>query len=311
MRKIDVFSISRHLVVGTFPVCHSPRPMLTPRYRFTLLRGISLPCPRLYVLCLLVVAAGFLPSDSASAQSACAQLGVDCNLPAPPPVPPPTCYDPSTGATVSCSYRPPSSTQGSSTPRPSAAQSAANLNNAIQQQVVGAVMQSFFQMLFSTDSTADAQKQQMMAELQLRQAAAEKQHNIEEAQRLAAICNRLQATLKLTGLPELQLKNGGGGGLQLKLGDSGSGHAGVRGLPGIYLDHSSGSSGGGSGQIVNYVTEPLSAPTPPSGNGPLSGGALQLKTGGDDAATAPAASAPIAPPAPVEGTAAAAPAADC
>jgi hypothetical protein len=115
---------------------------------------------------------------------------------------------------VSCSYQPPSSTQGSSTqgsstPRPSAAQSAANLNNAIQQQVVGAVMQSFFQMLFSTDSTADAQKQQMMAELQQRQAAAEKQHNIEEAQRLAAICNRLQATLKLTGVPALNIKSDG------------------------------------------------------------------------------------------------------
>jgi hypothetical protein len=164
-------------------------------------------------------------------------------------------------------------------------------------------VQSFFQMLFSNDSAADAQKQQMMQELQQRQAAAEQQHNIEEAQRLAAICNRLQATLKLTGLPDLQLKNGGGGGLQLKLGDSDSGHAGVRGLPGIYLEHSSGPSGGGSGQIVNYVTQPLSAPTPPSGNGPSSGGALQLKTGEDEVATTPAASTPIAPPAPVEGAA--------
>lgn len=234
------------------------------------------------------------------------------NIPAPPPASAPQCYDPATGATVSCSYQPPSSTQGSSTPRtstprsPAPQSSATILNNAIQQQVVGAVMQSFFQMLFSDDSAADAQKQQMMAELQQRQAEAEKQHNIEEAQRLAAICNRLQASLKLAGLPELPMKStGGGGGLQLKLGGSGSGHAGVRGLPGIYLDHSSGSSGGGSGQIVNYVTEPLSAPTPPSGNGPLSGGALQMKTGEDDAATAPAAIAPIAPPAPVEGTTAA------
>ncbi len=69
-------------------------------------------------------------------------------------------------------------------------------------------MQSFFQMLFSNDSQADAQKQQMMQELQLRQAAAEKQHNIEEAQRLAAICNRLQASLKLAGLPEPENEEG-------------------------------------------------------------------------------------------------------
>ena len=92
-------------------------------------------------------------------------------------------------------------------------------------------MQSFFQMLFSNDSQADAQKQQMMQELQLRQAAAEKQHNIEEAQRLAAICNRLQASLKLAGLPELQMKSAGGGGLQLKLGDSEQHRVGAPGCP--------------------------------------------------------------------------------
>jgi hypothetical protein len=181
------------------------------------------------------------------------------------------------------------------------------LNNAIQQQVMGSVVQSFFQMLFSNDPKADAQKQLMMQELQLRQAAAEKQHNIEEAQRLAAICNRLQASLKLAGLPELQMKSAGGGGLQLKLGDS-SNIAGSPGLPGIYLEHSSASSGG-SGQIVNYITEPLSPPTPPSGNGPSSSGALQMKTGEDDGASATAASTPstlpspagVAPPTPVEG----------
>ena len=78
----------------------------------------------------------------------------------------------------------------------------------------------------------------MMQELQLRQAEAVQQHNIEEAQRLAAICNRLQASLKLAGLPELQMKSAGGGGLQLKLGDS-SNIAGSPGLPGIYLEHSS------------------------------------------------------------------------
>jgi len=305
MRKKNVFPIAHPLIDRAFPGCHYPHCKFTP------LRSSIWRFARVAALCLLAVSTGFLQVDRASAQSACSQLGVNCNLPTPPPASPPQCYDPATGAAVSCSYQAPSSTQGSSTPRtstprtPAPPSSATILNNAIQQQVVGTLVQSFFQMLFSNDSQADAQKQQMMAELQQRQAAAEQQHNIEEAQRLAAICNRLQATLKLTGLPELQLKNGGGGGLQLKLGDSDSGHAGVRGLPGIYLDHSSASPGGGSGQIVNYATQPLSAPTPPSGNGPLSGGALQLKTGEDDAATAPAASAPIAPPAPVEGTTAA------
>jgi hypothetical protein len=203
---------------------------------------------------------------------------------------------------VSCSYQPPSntqgsSTQGSSTPRPSAAQNAANLNNAIQQQVVGALVQSFFQMLFSTDSTADAQKQQMMAELQQRQAEAEKQHNIEEAQRLAAICNRLQASLKLAGLPALNMKTDGGGGLQLKLSDSGSGgrhHVGEAGLPGIALNDTTGNGGttpyGEPGLPGIYTNGSGSG----SGSATSSGPALSMKM--DDGSTPPA------PPAPVEGT---------
>ena len=100
-------------VVSAFPVCQFRRQRFTMHHRF------SLRFARFAVLCLLVVAVGFLPSDRAGAQSACAQLGVDCNLPAPPPVPPPTRYDPATGATVSCSYQAPSSTQGTSTPRTS------------------------------------------------------------------------------------------------------------------------------------------------------------------------------------------------
>jgi hypothetical protein len=148
MRKIDVFPISRHPVVSTFRFCQSLRHTLTSRRRFTLLRSCSLRCARLTVLCLLVVATGLLQTYRASAQSACAQLGADCSHTAPTP-PPPTCYDPSTGAVVSCSYQPPSSTQGSSTPRastpraPAQPSSATVLNNAIQQQVMGAVMQSF------------------------------------------------------------------------------------------------------------------------------------------------------------------------
>ena len=117
------------------------------------------------------------------------------------------------------------------------------LNNALQQQMIG----SFFQMFFSNDSKADAQKQQMMQELQLRQAEAEKQHNIEEAQRLAAICNRLQASLKLAGLPALEMKGTGGSGLQLKLGDGGGSggrhQVGEAGLPGLALNDTTGNGG--------------------------------------------------------------------
>jgi len=241
-----------------------------------------------FLISLLLVVSAF-PAASAFAQYI-------------PPASAPQCTDPATGAVVSCSYQPPSSTQGSSTqgsstPRPSAAQSAANLNNAIQQQVVGAVMQSFFQMLFSTDSTADAQKQQMMAELQQRQAAAEKQHNIEEAQRLAAICNRLQASLKLAGLPELPMKSTGGSGLQLKLSDSGSGsrhHVGEAGLPGIALNDTTGNGGttpyGEAGLPGIYTNGSGSGSGSASSDGPK----LSLKMDGG--------STPPASPAPVEGT---------
>jgi hypothetical protein len=291
MCTIDVFSISRHLVVGDFPVCHHPLCKFTP------LRSSIWRFARLAVLCLLVLAASILQMERASAQSACAQLGVNCNLPAPPPVPPPTCYDPATGATISCSYQAPSSTPRTSTPRTPAPQSSATiLNNAIQQQVVGAMVQGFFQMLFSSDPQADAQKQQMMQELQLRQAEAEQQHNIEEAQRLAAICNRLQASLKLAGLPELQMKSAGGGGLQLKLSDSGSGsrhHVGEAGLPGIALNDSTGNGGttpyGEPGLPGIYTNGPGSG----SGSATSDGPKLSLKM--DDGSTPPA------PPAPVEG----------
>ena len=259
MRKIDVFLISRHLVVGTFPVCHSPRPMLTPRCTFTLHRSCSLRCARLTVLCLLVAATGLLQTYRASAQSACAQLGVDCSHTNPTPQ-----------------------------------SSATALNNAIQQQVVGALMQSFFQMFFSNDPKADVQKQLMMQELQIRQAAAEKQHNLEEAQRLAAICNRLQASLKLAGLPALQMKSAGGGGLQLKLGDGGSsGHAGIRGLPGIALNDTTGNGGttpyGIPGLPGIYTNGPGSGASSATSSGP----ALSMKM--DDGSTPPA------PPTPFEG----------
>jgi hypothetical protein len=140
----------------------------------------------------------------------------------------------------------------------------------IQTQVAGTLIDAFVNMLFSDDSQAKAQKQKMMAELAARQAEAERQHKIEEAQRLAAICSRLQATLKLSGVPDLQIKrdwnDGSGDGLRLKLGDDSN----------------------ESFQVVNYLRQPLSPPTPPSGGG------LQLKTG-EDSASLPAPGASSAP----------------
>src|SRR5512146_1566054 len=93
---------------------------------------------------------------------------------------------------------------------------------------------AFGQWLFGSDSDPETerQKQQMMAELQRRQAEAERQHREEEARRLAAMYNRLLATLKLSGLPNLQLKeiSSPGSGSKLKLGDSGNVQTGIKGL---------------------------------------------------------------------------------
>lgn len=261
-------------------------------------RPIPHRCARPSMLAVLIILAGFHGVNCVNAQSACAQLDVNCGAGSPPPASAPQCYDPATGAVVSCSYQPPSSTQSSYTPRAPTPQSSAKiLNNAIQQQVMGSVMQSFFQMFLSTDSQADAQKELMMQELQLRQAAAEKQHNIEEAQRLAAICNRLQASLKLAGLPALKMKgDDGGGGLQLKLSDSGSGsrhHIGEAGLPGIALNDSTGNGGttpyGIQGLPGIYTNGPGSGSVSATSDGPKL--SLKMEDG----------NSPPAPPAPVAG----------
>jgi hypothetical protein len=85
------------------------------------------------------------------------------------------------------------------------------------------------------EALREQQQQQMMEEIRRREAEAERLHQEEEARRLAAIYNRLQSTLKLSGLPHLELKTSGipVGGLQLKMGDSAQGY-GIPGLPGIY-----------------------------------------------------------------------------
>ncbi len=121
---------------------------------------------------------------------------------------------------------------------------------------------AFGRWLFSSGSNsnpqADLQKQQMMEELRRREQEAARQHREEEARRLAAMYNRLAATLKLSGLPYLQLKEiaSKGPGLTLKLGDASQGY-GIPGLPGIY-------TGG---------------PGPGSGMTPRNESKLQLKTG--------------------------------
>ncbi len=173
----------------------------------------------------------------------------------------------------------------------------------MQGEIAATVVQSFLQMLFSNDSKANAQKQKMMAELAQRQAEAERQHKIEEARRLAAICARLQATLKLSDLPKLHLKTdestGANSGLHLKLGDSSDGHAGVPGLPGIALNDNSGDGSnrpyGIRGLPGIYLNGPATPPTSATGGSVTSSAKLQLKLGDGDSSSAPVAvsSAPI------------------
>jgi len=145
--------------------------------------------------------------------------------------------------------------------------------------------------LFGSNSNpqAELQKQQMMEELQRRQAEAERLHQEEEARRLAAMYNRLAATLKLNGLPNLQLKEVGGNnpGLRLKLGDSPDGHVGIKGLPGMYLND--GPTPYGIPGLPGIYT---GGPGPGSG---LTNSKLALKTGDADPSASQAANAPGAP----------------
>jgi hypothetical protein len=103
-----------------------------------------------------------------------------------------------------------------------------------------AIGSAFMNWLLSPNTNADAaqqqqqlQRQQMMEEIRRRQQEAERLHQEAEANRLAAMYNRLASTLKLSGLPQLQLKTSGtaSGGLQLKLGDSAQAST-IPGLPG-------------------------------------------------------------------------------
>ena len=163
--------------------------------------------------------------------------------------------------------------------------SAASMNDIIKQQVAATVVDAFIKMLFSTDSKAAAQKQQMMAELARRQAEAERQHKIEEALRLQAICNRLESTLKLNGLPGLKLKDVGtpASGLRLKLGDDSGEHVGIKGLPGIALNDNTGNGGNTPYGIKGLPGIYTNGPGSPSGSAAPSSSGLKLKIGEESA----------------------------
>ncbi len=137
------------------------------------------------------------------------------------------------------------------------------------------------------------QEQLMMAEVRRREEEAVRLHQEEEARRLAAMYNRLASTLKLSGLPHLELKTSGipAGGLHLKMGDNADGHVGIKGLPGMYLNDGA-TPYGIPGLPGIYTGGPGtgSALPPPTQPG------LQLKMGDAAAApTAPAAGASVTP----------------
>jgi hypothetical protein len=211
----------------------------------------------------VLVLSGVLSDQRLYAQSACAQLGVDCS-------------------------------------HHSTHQSMPSTQQIMQREVAETVVNAFMRMLFSNDSQAKAQKQKMLAELQARQLAAERQKMHDEAIRLAAIMQRLQATLKLSGTPALNLKSETvGGGLQIKLGEPNSGHVGVPGLPGIALNDNTGNGGttpyGIAGLPGIYTNGPATPATAPSGGSQPANGGLQLKLGdGPSVAqtTTPTAAAP-------------------
>lgn len=170
-----------------------------------------------------------------------------------------------------------------------------NINSMVQQELVGALAESFFKLLLSSDSKATAQKQQMMEELERRKAEAERQHKVEEAKRLEAICDRLEAALKLSGVPNLRLKkddSASDGGLHLKLGDDTTVSGRTHTLPGLALNDTTGNGGNTPYGIKGLPGIYTNGPGSGSGNTVVTESKLQLRTG--DEAVAPVADAPIA-----------------
>lgn len=161
-------------------------------------------------------------------------------------------------------------------------------------QLIYALVNGIFGGGSNTNAADEALRQQqeqlMMAEVRRRAEEAERLHQEEEARRLAAIYNRLQSTLKLSGLPHLELKTSGipVGGLQLKLGDSATGanvasNQHVRGfneggIPGIQ-------------DIYNGGPSPFWPRDKTTTQPPTTSSGLQLKMGD----VGPAPPAPVAP----------------
>lgn len=196
-----------------------------------------------------------------------------------------------------CGGTPSNSGGVSCTPGPNWGRTGGN-SSALNSNMYSGLNQASYQLgyalgkwLFSSNSNPQAalQRQQMMEELRRRQAEAERLHQEEEARRLAAMYNRLLATLKLNGLPNLQLKEVGGNnaGLRLKLGDSPDGHVGIKGLPGMYLNDGPTPYG-----IPGLPGIYAGGPGPGSG---LTNSKLALKTGDGDTSAGQAANVPAAP----------------
>jgi hypothetical protein len=99
---------------------------------------------------------------------------------------------------------------------------------------------AFAQWLFSPGADqaqqqqAQQQREAYMQELQRQREEAEREQRVEQAHRLQVMYDRLIATMKLHGLPDLHFKLAGAGDdLQFKRGDQSNGY-GISGLPGIY-----------------------------------------------------------------------------
>lgn len=170
--------------------------------------------------------------------------------------------------------------------------SGAALGGQLAMQAAGLLGQALHNWLFGNPQQ-EARQRAMMEELQRRRLEAERQHNEEEARRLSEMCARLMGTLKLIGLPHLQLKGSGSaaGGLQLKrLSDSADDHVGIKQLPGIALNDDTGNGGNTPYGIKGLPGVYVNGPGPDSG---LSQPKLQLKRISDS--TEPGQQAPATP----------------
>ncbi|MFI5168488.1 MAG: hypothetical protein ACHQQS_17930 [Thermoanaerobaculales bacterium] len=162
-------------------------------------------------------------------------------------------------------------------------------------ELFGPIITNILRALFGSDHATEARQQAMMEELERQRIEAERQHKVEEARRLSEILARLGRTLKLNGLPDLQLKKSWSGvdGLQLKLGDSTDEHIG-RGLPclpGVYLDGPRGQCGSEKETGLKLKIGEEGPGTTPPAPGPATPGNQHAEaapvTGTREVATAP------------------------